>query len=187
MTPAGFWRRSAAWMLDFLAIMAVVVLLVWPRLLAGLQSASAAMKQLSERTADAMFDAMMQGSPLPGMVPQLLRDPRLLEAAEALHSALWHAFAPLLLGYALLALAIHVGGELSPWQGSPGKRLLGIKVTDMHGARLSWPRVLLRHAAGLLSWLTLNLGHAMAAMPPDKRALHDIAAGARVARRDPAG
>lgn len=184
MTPAGFWRRSAAWTLDFVAIAVVVTTFAWPRLLAGWQGVSAAMLQLSDRTADAMFDGMMQGTPLLMLAPELLHDPRLLGAAAMLQSALWQLLAPALLGYALLALPWHVGGELSPWQGSPGKRLLGLKVTDMAGARLSRPRILLRHVAGLLSWLTLNLGHAMAMLPPEKRALHDRVAGARVVKRE---
>ena len=47
-----------------------------------------------------------------------------------------------------------------------------------------WSEVsaVLRHVAGLLSWLTLNLGHALALLPPDKRALHDYIAGTRVVR-----
>ena len=48
----------------------------------------------------------------------------------ALQAGLWQLAAPWLVGYALLALAWHVGGELSPWQGSPGKHVLGLKVTD---------------------------------------------------------
>src|SRR3546814_8479267 len=32
----------------------------------------------------------------------------------------------------------------------------------------------------LASWLTFNLGHALAALPPQKRALHDYLAGTRV-------
>ena len=35
------------------------------------------------------------------------------------------------------------------------------------------------------SWLTLNLGHAMAAWRRDKRALHDLLAGTTVLNRDP--
>src|SRR3546814_7584121 len=98
MTPAGFWRRSAAWTLDFVAMIAVVVAFAWRPLLAGLQASATAMRQLSERTADAMFDAMMQGTSLPVLVPALLHDPRLLEAAALLQSALWQLFAPLLFG-----------------------------------------------------------------------------------------
>src|SRR5690606_7865646 len=144
MTPAGFWRRSVAWTLDFLAILAATVALAWPRVAAGWQASASAMQQLSERTADAMYDEMMQGTPFMSMVPRLVHDPRLLEAATVLYAALWQLFLPLLLGYALLALLVHAGGEPSPWQGSPGKRLPGMKVTGMAGERLPWPRVRLR-------------------------------------------
>ena len=41
------------------------------------------MQGLSGRTADAMFDAMMAGTPVPAMVPQLLHDPRLRITGEA--------------------------------------------------------------------------------------------------------
>ena len=45
----------------------------------------------------------------------------------------------------------------------------------------------MRHVAALASWLTGNLGHALAAVPPQKRALHDYIAGARVDAVDEAG
>ena len=51
---------------------------------------------------------------------------------------------------------------------------------DDAGARLSWIRAALRQAAGGLSWITLNIGHLVAALPPRHRALHDAIAGARV-------
>src|SRR5690606_19681092 len=111
MTPAGFWRRSAAWTLDFLAISAATIALTWPRVSAGWRASADAMRHLSERTADAMYDEMMLGTPLAAMVPRLMHDPRLLEAATVLHAALWQLFLPLLLGYALLALPVHAGGE----------------------------------------------------------------------------
>jgi uncharacterized RDD family membrane protein YckC len=180
---AGFRRRSAAWSIDFLALGAIATWLAWSPIRAGWTTAHVAARQLSDRTAQAMVDGMLDGVRLPALMQSLLHDPRLLDAANALQSALWDMAAPFLLGYALLALAWHVGGELSPWQASPGKRLLGLRVTDLQGQRLSLPRALLRHAAGLLSWLTLNLGHALAALPPHKRALHDWIAGARVVRR----
>lgn len=183
MTPAGFWRRSAAWTLDFAVIAAVVVAAAWAPLKAGWLASVTATLALSDRTADALFEGMMDGTPVLTLVPALLHDPRLLEAAATLQSALWQLSAPFLVGYMLLALPWHVGGELSRWQGSPGKRLLGLKVTDLAGEPLSLSRALLRHATGLLSWLTLNLGHAVAMLPPEKRALHDRLAGTRVLRR----
>src|SRR5690606_33742877 len=37
-----------------------------------------------------------------------------------------------------------------------------------------------RHAAGALSWLTLNIGHALVLLRPDRRALHDLVSGTAV-------
>lgn len=180
---AGFWRRTAAWLLDFLALGTIAALLAWPSIRTGWVAARAAASLLSDRAAQALVEGMLDGTPLPVLVQVLLHDPRLLQPARALQFGLWEMGAPFLLGYALLALAWHVGGELSPWQASPGKHVLGLQVTDLQGRRLSLPCALLRHVAGLLSWLTLNLGHAMAWLPPQKRALHDYIAGARVVRR----
>jgi uncharacterized RDD family membrane protein YckC len=180
---AGFWRRTAAWLLDFLALGTIAALLAWPSIRTGWAAAHAAASLLSDRAAQALVAGMLDGTPLPVLVQVLLHDPRLLQPARALQLGMWEMAAPFLLGYALLALAWHVGGELSPWQASPGKHVLGLQVTDLQGRRLSPTRALLRHVAGLLSWLTLNLGHAMALLPPQKRALHDRIAGARVVRR----
>ena len=180
---AGFWRRTAAWVLDFLVLGTIAATLAWTPMQSGWATARAAANLLSARTAQALVDGMLDGVRLPVLVQMLLHDPRLLEAATALQAGLWQLAMPWLLGYALLALAWHVGGELSPWQGSPGKHVLGLRVTDLQGRRLSLPRALLRHAAGSLSWLALNLGHLLAALPPHKRALHDWIAGARVVHR----
>jgi hypothetical protein len=59
-----------------------------------------------------------------------------------------------------------------------------LRVTDLQGRRLDLGRAAIRHVAGLASWLTLNLGHALAALPPQHRALHDYLAGTRVACGD---
>ncbi len=183
MTAAGFWRRTAAWVLDFLVLGTLAAMLARAPMRSAWDTTRAAANLLSDRTAQALVDGLLDGVRLPVLVQMLLHDPRLLEPAAALQAGLWQLMVPWLFGYTLLALAWHVGGELSPWQGSPGKHALGLQVTDLDGRRLSLPRALLRHAAGLLSWLTLNLGHLLAALPPHKRALHDRIAGARVVRR----
>ena len=79
-----------------------------------------------------------------------------------------------------LAVDEHGNGQLAfiPRQAA------GLQVIDDDGLP---PRVLragLRQAAGLLSWLSLNLGHALAAVPPRHQALHDRIAGIRVVRTD---
>jgi hypothetical protein len=85
---------------------------------------------------------------------------------------------PLLL-YALLACVWTVGFEASSWQATPGKRALGLSVVDRDGRRLRSGGALLRFLAAGLSWLSLNIGHALAAFPP-YLALHDHASGTRV-------
>jgi len=86
---------------------------------------------------------------------------------------------------AITAGLYFIGFEASAWQATPGKRWLGLKVVDLHGTRIGWGRASARFLAGTLSWLTLNLGHALAGWRADGRALHDLVAGTRVVTRQP--
>ncbi len=88
--------------------------------------------------------------------------------------ALWAAIA-----WVYIGLFSHLGGQ------TPGKMALRIRVTRSDGTRLSWIQAVLRPIGYLLSWLPLGLGFAWAAMPPDKRALHDRVLGTRVIRVAP--
>lgn len=62
-----------------------------------------------------------------------------------------------------------------------GKRLLGARVVTAEGAPLGFPRALIRQAAWLAS-VPLGIGYLVAAVRADRRALHDLLAGTRVAR-----
>lgn len=70
--------------------------------------------------------------------------------------------------------------ESSPRQATFGKLAMGAKVTDGHGARLSFPRALLRNVAKLLSVITLGIGFMMAGWTRQKQALHDMVSSALV-------
>lgn len=178
--PAGFWRRYAAYSLDFAVLGALAAVLAWSRLLAGWHATTTAASTLIAMLGQTLADALMTGTSLPLLAQDLLHHRDLLAAADALQSGLLDMLLPWLLCYALLAALWHIGGESSRWQGSPGKRALRLRVTDCAGQPLPLPRAALRHFAGSLSWLTLNLGHALAALPPQKRALHDYIAGTQV-------
>lgn len=184
MKPAGFWHRYAAWSLDFAVLGALATLLTWSRLVAGWRETIDAGTALVADVGQAAADALMSGAPLPRIADDLLRQPQLLAAAGALQAGLLHLLLPWLLAYALLAAAWHIVGECTRWQGSPGKYALRLQATDRDGQPLRWPQAALRHFAGALSWLTLNLGHALAAVAPQKRALHDYIAGTRVLTDD---
>jgi uncharacterized RDD family membrane protein YckC len=84
--------------------------------------------------------------------------------------------------YVLLALLWSVGFEASRWQATPGKRALGLVVASADGRKLTTGHALQRFLASSLSWLTLNIGHAMVALPPRHLALHDRISDTRVLR-----
>lgn len=73
--------------------------------------------------------------------------------------------------------------ESSAAQATLGKRALGIKVTDLHGGRLTFGHALGRWFAALVSYLTLYIGFLMAAFTPRRQALHDMVAGTLVVDR----
>ncbi len=83
----------------------------------------------------------------------------------------------------LLAWAYCSLMESSPAQATLGKIALGIYVTDRHGDPIDFRRASIRYWAKVISTLTLMLGWVMAALTPDKRALHDYLAGTLVLRR----
>ncbi|MEO6249787.1 MAG: RDD family protein [Luteimonas sp.] len=184
-TPAAFWRRYAAYSLDFTLIGGITTLLVWPRLGAGAIETSQAMSQLSVLLNRTLADVMAQGASATSTSSGLLTDPAIQAAADAVQSGIVHMLLPWLLTYAVLAAMYHIGFERSRWLGSPGKHLLGLTVANARDdTQPSLLQTGVRHFAGALSWLLLNLGHALAAVPPQKRALHDYIAGARVLSRD---
>ena len=182
---AGFWARYAAWSLDAACLLPLVALLSASRVAYAAAEACAAFDRLMQDIPPLLGDALagMQ-SPL-GLARQLLADPALAAASARLESALGSIVATPVLMYALLALLWSVGFERSRWQATPGKRALGLVVADAQGRRLKAGHALLRFLGAGLSWLTLNLGHAMAALPPRRLALHDLLSDTRVLRRLP--
>lgn len=180
MTPAGFWRRYAAWSLDWLLLAPLLVLLVWPlptRAWRQLQSIQAVV----DDWVYARVVAAEGGLPSPlAMSFELMQD-------QALAATLRRGVGQLYLLLAMaLGLTVLVGAlwfiafEASAWQATPGKRLLRLRVQMLDGARAKPERVALRHFSGALSWLALNLGHAIVGWRADRRALHDLIAGMQV-------
>lgn len=178
--PAGFWRRYAAYSLDAAAIAVLCLPLLWSRLDRAAGIALGATDQLLDRIWP-MLDQYSSGlDVVPWDFVELARDPalhRLLLAPAGDLTALALQCTGVLVA---VAAVWFIAGESSRWQASPGKRLLGLRVTDVHGARCGRGRIVARFFAGAPSWLLLNLGHAMAGVTPGRRALHDYLAGTRV-------
>jgi uncharacterized RDD family membrane protein YckC len=70
--------------------------------------------------------------------------------------------------------------EAGPRQASPGKRALGIKVTDRDGKRLGFGRALARQTLKVFEILSTGFGYALAALTGSGQAFHDVLAGTRV-------
>lgn len=180
MTGAGFWRRYAAWSLDATLVAVPSVLLCWPLLGSVTDAFARDYAAVLEVAGRSLGDALRDGTPLAALAAQWLADPALRAGTEALTQSLLALLWPPLLVFAVLGAIWHVAFETSARQATPGQRLLGLRVADVAGARIGRGRALLRHAAGALSWLTLNIGHALALLRRDRRALHDLVAGTLV-------
>jgi uncharacterized RDD family membrane protein YckC len=83
----------------------------------------------------------------------------------------------------VLAWLYFAGLESSGWQGTLGKRMTGLLVTDMAGRRLSFGRSSARYFAKILSAIPILIGYFLAAFTPQKQALHDMIAGTLVVRK----
>ena len=70
--------------------------------------------------------------------------------------------------------------ESSAWQGTVGKKICGLAVTDLRGRRISVLRALVRTLAKILSALLFGVGFLMVAFTERKRGLHDVIAGTLV-------
>ena len=73
--------------------------------------------------------------------------------------------------------------ESSTWQGTLGKKALGLEVTDLEGRRISFGRATGRFFAKIISALILWIGFIMAGFTEKKQALHDMIAGTLVIRK----
>lgn len=156
---AGFWLRFVAWLLDELII--------------GLPTGI-------------VFIILFLGSGLANIIrgiPNSSSDP-----GEAIASALGVGF---FISIAVIVLLLIVGKwlyfagfESSSWQGTPGKKVLNIIVTDMSGARITFGRATGRFFS---KWVTglipAGIGYILAGITERKQALHDMIASTLVLRR----
>lgn len=150
---AGFWKRVAAYILD--AIVLYIPQMLIEKAFGG-DAAKAALKQAS-------LDAV--GNP------------------DAMMAANMHYYAtmwPAILLIVVLGVLYFTVCESSAWQGTLGKLALGIRVTDMEGRRISFPRALGRYFAKFLSAIILGVGFLMVAWTQRKQGLHDMICGTLV-------
>lgn len=74
--------------------------------------------------------------------------------------------------------------ESSSWQGTLGKMVLGLQVTDLDGHRISFGRATGRTFGKIISAMILWIGFIMAGFTEKKQALHDMMAGCLVIKKE---
>jgi uncharacterized RDD family membrane protein YckC len=91
------------------------------------------------------------------------------------------------LGILLIALVLvwlyYAGLESSVWQGTIGKRLMQLLVTDVYGRRIGFGQATGRYFGKIVSFLTLGVGYLMIAFTERRQGLHDLMAGTLVVRQ----
>ena len=177
---AGFWRRYAAWSLDWALLSLPLALLLSPLLARAWRQLQLLQQQLQAGVDARIFalDGELPSALALGL--DLLRDPALAAVLREGSQRLTLMFLQVLLLGFLVSALYFVASEAGPWQATPGKRLLRLRVRAADGGVAGPRRALLRHLGGALSWALLNLGHAMVAFRRDRRALHDLIADTRV-------
>lgn len=148
MTYAGFFKRTAAYIIDTIiyGIVSYVIALVLGILLALTTSANP--------------DALSFGqNMLFGFVSLLIT-----------------------LG---CYLTYYVWAESSAWQATIGKKIMGLKVTDIYGRRISFWRSLGRNFGMIISGIILCIGYLMCFWTQKKQCLHDKMAGCLVVDTTP--
>lgn len=182
LPAAGFWARYVAWSLDAACLLPLVALLSASRIGYALTAARGELQAITSELPRLLGEVLDAPQPLVELTRRLLLDPAMAAAVARLELSVGAVLATPVLLYAVLALPWAVLFEQSAWQATPGKRALGLRVVDQHGRRLKAGHALLRHLAAGLSWLTLNIGHALALLPPKHLSLHDRISDTRILR-----
>ncbi len=153
VTYAGFWLRAVAYVVDLL----IVTLVSMPALIILTPFAGTAWEQYSKLTVQQMYDLQNPAvRPFMAIVLPIV----------------------LFCGWLYYALC-----ESSSWQATPGKRLLGLRVCDMEGRRITFTRASGRFLGRILTGLVpFGVGYLMAGFTARKQALHDLIASCLVLR-----
>jgi uncharacterized RDD family membrane protein YckC len=93
------------------------------------------------------------------------------------------------IGYVILVICgiwlYFAYSESSGWQATPGKKMLGLRVTDLSAQRISFSRATGRFFGKIISGLIpFAIGYIIAGFTEKRQALHDMIAGCLVLRND---
>ena len=150
---AGFWLRLVAHLIDALLLGAVAGAILVPMFL--LTGLGGFLSAIEHNH-----------EPDPAVIASFISSIALLALVSVLGSWLYYAYF-----------------ESSDWQGTVGKKVMNLMVTDLAGNRISFGRASGRYFAKIVSGLIpLGIGYILAGVTEKKQALHDMIASCLVLR-----
>jgi uncharacterized RDD family membrane protein YckC len=151
---AGFWLRLVACLIDGVLLGAVLGAVFVPILLLG--GFGAALQSMARH----------DHQPDPAAIFAFASSIAFFVAASVLAGWLYYAYF-----------------ESSEWQGTVGKKVMNLVVTDLEGNRVSFGRASGRYFARFITKLIpLGIGYILAGITEKKQALHDMIASCLVLR-----
>ncbi len=153
---AGFFKRYAAYLIDSLVLAIPLYVMYLVGFIAIFTSIGASSWDMSHST--------------PG-------DPT---AIKGMFGAIFGIYFMIILVTFFGALLYFVLMESGVHGATIGKRAMGLRVTDMHGNRLSFMQALGRYMSKILSMMILGIGYLMPLFNARHQALHDMIAGTLV-------
>jgi uncharacterized RDD family membrane protein YckC len=99
------------------------------------------------------------------------------------YAASFHAKLLIDAGTLVVWILYCIAGEMSPWRGTFGKKMMGITVRPVHGHHLTFGQALGRNTAKILSAIPCYLGFLAAFVVHGNRAWHDSLSGTAVTER----
>lgn len=155
---AGFWIRFVAYIIDAIIVGTVQSFFIVPILgVLGINMLSS-------------MESMQAGGATPeDMIPYMM---------AALSGIMMAAIISTIISIVYFSFM-----ESSKIQGTVGKMVLGLKVTDMDGNQLNLGKAFLRNIGKILSQMIAMIGFIMAGFTDKKQALHDMIAGALVVKK----
>lgn len=124
-----------------------------------------------------LIDGVILGIPL--TLAQGIISPETMHTEEWTDADTAWTFVNILVGWFYFA-----GMHSSQYRATIGKMVVGLRVVDWYGERISFARATGRHFAEFLSGLLFMIGYLMVAFTRQRRALHDFIAETWVVRRE---
>ncbi len=165
---AGFWKRCAAAIIDNLLVFMVI------GITGGIVSAMLSdMGIIYNSDVDPILGGLIGGTTVFGQITGIIMAFVIVIDPSNMNSESKFLTGGFFIGI-IIKWAYYIIFECSKAQGTPGKKMVGLKVTNTHGERVSFGQANIRYWTKILSSIIIYFGYFCAGWTEKKRALHDM-------------